>query len=62
MKGNLMSSMVEMEPELIKSLVTEVKETIAIDIQEAEMPKSFGIVDLWAIRRNSISARARFRG
>ena len=62
MKGNVMSSMVQMEPELIKNLVTEVKETIAIDIQEAEVPKSFSVVDLWGIRINSKSARNRFRG
>ena len=63
MKGNVMSSLVQMEPELIKILVKEVKETIAtIDIQEAEMPKRFSEVDIWSIRRNYISASSRFRG
>ena len=61
MKGNVMSSLVQIEPELIKNLVIEVKEIIATDVQERREPKSFSIVDLWAIRRNSISARSRFR-
>ena len=63
MKGNVMSSMVQMEPEILKNLVTEVKETIATDIGEIKKPvRSFSIVDLWNIRRNSNSARNRFRG
>ena len=62
MKGNVMSSLVQMEPELIKNLVKEVKETIAVDIQETKVPKRFSIVDLWSIRRNYISARTRFKG
>ena len=62
MKGNVMSSLVQMEPELIKNLVTEVKETIATDIEETESPKGFSSVDLWNIRRNYLSARTRFKG
>lgn len=64
MKGNVMPSMVQVEPELLKSLVNEVKETIAKDIMEEpeKYKRSFSIVDLWNIRRNSISARSRFKG
>jgi hypothetical protein len=62
MKGNVMSSMVQVEPELLKNLVTEVKETIATDVQECEEPKRFTVVDMWNIRRNSVSARSRFKG
>ncbi len=63
MKGNAVPSLVKMDPELLKSIVTEVKETIAIDIEETDMPaRSFSIVDLWNIRRNSKRARDRFRG
>ncbi len=47
MKGNAVPSLVKMDPELLKSIVTEVKETIAIDIGETDMPaRSFSIVDL----------------
>lgn len=62
MKGKVMSLMVKMEPELLKDLVTEVKETIATDIQMSEASKRFTIVDMWNIRRNSVSAKSRFRG
>lgn len=63
MKGIVMPSMVQMEPELLKSLVTETQETIETDIQESETTvRSFGIVDLWNVRRNSVSASERFKG
>ena len=63
MNGNVMSSFVEMEPELLKILVTEAEETVATGIEESEMPdRSFSIVDLWNIRRNSNSARNCFKG
>lgn len=62
MKGKVMSLMVKMEPELLKDLVTEVKETIATDIQMSEASNRFTIVDMWNIRRNSVSAKSRFRG
>lgn len=63
MKGNVMNSMVQMEPDVLKDLVKEVKETIATDYKMPSVPKQrFGTVDLWNIRRNSVSAKARFRG
>jgi hypothetical protein len=54
--------MVQMEPELLKNLMNEVKETIATDLTIPKKPKQFGMVDMWNIRRNSISARERFKG
>ena len=63
MKGIVMPSMVHMEPELLKSLVEETQENIETDIQESETTvRSFGIVDLWNVRRNSVSASERFKG
>ncbi len=49
-------SVIQMEKETFMHLVTEVKETVAIvDLQEPEK-RSFGLVDLWNIRRNAKSA------
>ena len=63
MKNDVMPSIVQMEPEVLKNLVKEVKETVAMNVQ---LPKSvkpfFGIVDLWNIRRNAKTAMSRFRG
>jgi hypothetical protein len=42
-----------MEPTLLRNLVTEVKETVATDVDMPEERKpSFGILNLWDIRRN----------
>lgn len=62
MKGNVMPSMAQIEPELLKNLVKEVKETIATDYKMPRAKKSFSVVDLWNIRRSAVSARSRFRG
>ena len=63
MKSDVMPSIVKMEPEVLRNLVKEVKETVAMNIQLPKAAKpSFGIVDLWNIRRNSRSAISRFRG
>ena len=62
MKSNVMQSIVQIEAEILNGLVTEVKETLATDIKKANKPKrSFGIVDLWNIRRNARSAASYFR-
>ena len=61
MKGQVMPAHVRMGKEALQELVTEVKETVATDLVLPEMPeRTFGIVDLWNIRRNAISARSRF--
>jgi hypothetical protein len=60
MKHDVMRSIVQngtgrtfLEPQLFKQLVREVKETVATDVDCPKEPKaSFGIVDLWNIRRN----------
>jgi hypothetical protein len=63
MKNDVMPSIVQMEPRVLKNLVHEVKETVAMNIQLPKSVKpSFGIVDLWNIRRNAKTARSRFRG
>lgn len=63
MNSDVMPSIVQMEPEVLKSLVKEVRETVAMNIQLPKAAKpSFGIVDLWNIRRNSRSAISRFKG
>ena len=64
MKSDVMPSIVKMEPEVLRNLVEEVKETVAKNIQlppKVSRP-GFGIVDLWNIRRNSRSAVSRFKG
>ena len=54
MKSDLMHSRVQMEPGILKRLVTEVPETVATDVQlPKEKKNSFGVVSLWNIRRNS---------
>jgi hypothetical protein len=62
MKSDVMQSIVQIEAELLNGLVTEVKETLATDIKKTNKPeRSFGIVDLWNIRRNARSAASYFR-
>ena len=54
MKSDLMHSRVQMEPSILQRLVTEVPETVAMDVQlPKEKKNSFGVVSLWNIRRNS---------
>jgi hypothetical protein len=63
MKNDVMPSIVQMEPEVLRNLVKEVKETVAKNIHLPKTSRpSFGIVDLWNIRRNARSAISRFRG
>jgi len=57
MKNDVMPSVVQMEPELLKRLVTEVKETVAIDVQTPKAKKNaLKVVDLWNIQRSIRSA------
>ena len=63
MKNDVMPSIVQMEPRQLRALVKEVKETVAKNVQlHRETKPSFGIVDLWNIRRNAKTALSRFRG
>jgi hypothetical protein len=63
MKSDVMPSIIQMEYGVLENLLTEVKETLATDV---ELPKpakpSFGIADLWKIRRNAKSASNMFKG
>ncbi len=60
MKSNVMPSIVQIEANDLKQLVTEVRETVATDAIRVQKPGSkrrvFGIVDLWNIRRGMRTA------
>ncbi len=60
MKSNVMPSIVQIEAKDLKQLVSEVKETVATGIIKVNAVKtataSFGIVDLWNIRRGMKTA------
>ena len=59
MKNDVMPSVVRMERELLKRLVTEVKETVAIDVKAPQAKRNtLRVVDLWNIQRNARSARS----
>lgn len=61
MKSNVMPSIVQLEANDLKQLVTEVKETVATGYAPVSRKKvatgNFGIVDLWNIRRSAKIAR-----
>lgn len=66
MKNDVMPSIVQMGADELKSLLTEVKETVA-DLNELADVKAnkFGTVDMWNIRKGAWSAAAmlrRYRG
>jgi len=62
MKNDVMPSVIRMDAEALKTLLTEIKETVATDYKMPEQPRrSFGIVDLWSIRRNARTARSMMR-
>jgi hypothetical protein len=59
MKTDVMPSIVQMETKALRSLVKEVKETVATNVvlpKAKQINHSFGIVDLWNIRRNMKTA------
>ena len=56
MKREMTPSVIQMEEEEFKQLVAEVKETVAIVDLPQPTKRSFGLVDLWNIRRNGKSA------
>lgn len=53
MKSNVTPSMVQLDAEELKQLVTEVKETVAtnVDVQNQDQIKNFGLADLWKIQK-----------
>ena len=59
MNSNVMPSIVQIEKENLEKLVTQVKETLAtnINLQPTKIKnKSFGIVDMWNCQRNARTA------
>ena len=53
MNSDVMPSRVKMEANLLKQLVEEVKEMVATGVKMPESLKpSFGVVDLWNIKKN----------
>ena len=64
MKSDVMPSIIQMEYGVLQDLLQEVKETVAKDIKlpEPATKPSFGVVDLWKIRRNAKSAVGMFKG
>jgi len=62
MKSDVMPSIVQIEAEILKDMKSEVKETLATDIKKPKKTeRSFGIVDIWNIRRNARTAGSYFR-
>jgi hypothetical protein len=59
MKTNQVSSYVPVDNESMKTLVTEVKETIATDV-DMTGKASLKLVDFWNIERNKKSASRTF--
>jgi hypothetical protein len=54
MKSDLVHSIVQMDRQVLDRLVTEVRETVATDVEFSKArSSSFGVVGLWNIRRNS---------
>jgi hypothetical protein len=63
MKSDVMPSIVQMEPDVLKNLVKEVKETLAKNIVlPADSERTFTAADLWNIRRKARTAQGRFAG
>ncbi len=59
MTSKVMPSIVQIEEESLRQLVTEVKETIATNINlqpKVAKQKKFGIADLWNCQRNMRTA------
>ena len=56
MKCDARSSVIQMKEETFKQLVAEVKETVAVVDFAEQKKRSFGLVDMWNIRRNARSA------
>jgi hypothetical protein len=62
MKNDVMPSIVQMDTDELKSLLTEVKETVAKGFEMNRQPnRSFSVADMWNIRRNAKSASAMLR-
>ena len=61
MNSNALPAIVQIDTDNLKKLTTEVKETVAsaeLGVNNAQTRKTFGITDLWAIRKNAKPIRA----
>ena len=58
MKNDVMPSIVQMDADELKTLLNEVKETVATDFDMPETKKVFGVADMWKIRRQAKSANS----
>jgi len=61
MKLDVKPSFVKMERETLDQLVTEVKETIAVADLNKKSKRSFGLIDIWNIRKSGKSASGMMR-
>jgi hypothetical protein len=62
MKNDVMPSIVQMDADDLKTLLTEVKETVAKGVLLSTQPKrSFSAAELWNIRRNAKTANSLIR-
>ncbi|HEV2353388.1 MAG TPA: hypothetical protein VGR89_04050 [Puia sp.] len=54
MKSEVMHSRVQLERDILDRLVTEVKETVATDVQLPKVKRTanYSVVKLWKMRRN----------
>lgn len=62
MKNDVMPSIVQMDADELKTLLTEVKETIAQSYELPKQEKSFTVAELWNIRRTAKTANSLMRG
>lgn len=61
MKFDERSSAIQMKRETFRHLVTEVKETMAVVDFPEPARRSFGLIDMWNIRRSARSASSLVR-
>ena len=61
MKSDLVHSVVQMESSILKKWMTEVKETVATDVELSRENKRSLNLQLWAMRRNGRYASGRRR-
>lgn len=62
MNSNVMPSRVQMEKEVLKRLVNEVRETVAMDFENGTAKKSaLRAIDFWGVRKNRRSAQSFLR-
>lgn len=58
MTSNTISSKVQIDKAVLKTLLTEVKETVAQNLVITPKKKTFTALDMWNIRRNARQVNA----